>query len=121
MDFSFSRKYRLTSKQDFESVFAKPEKTKHGLFLALYKPNHLLQPRLGIIIKKSVIKQAVKRVMLRRIIRESFRHHKERIKGLDIIVLVRAGFIPLLDKSKIRESVDALWPLIGIKMHIPWQ
>jgi ribonuclease P protein component len=116
MDFSFSRLHRLSEKNDIDAVFANPYKTKHKQLLALYRPNQLLQPRLAIIIKKSIIKQAVKRVMFRRIIRESFRYHKDVIKGLDILVLVRSE-CGLLNKSKIREMVDEIWSAIGTKMR----
>lgn len=114
MDFSFSRKFRLTSKHDFAVVFASPIKTTNRNLLALYKRNQFSHPRLGIILKKTIVKQAVKRVLLRRIIRESFRHHKDTIEGLDIVVLLRSECTPF-DKSKFREMVDKLWQVIAAK------
>jgi ribonuclease P protein component len=107
--YEFSRLYRLASKHDFQSVFAKPNKKAHNKYLlALYKPNQKPHARLGIIIAKHHLKLAVHRNRLRRVIRESFRQHKEALKGLDIIVLLRSECIPL-DSSELRKDIDCLW------------
>lgn len=86
---SFSKKYRLISKEDFQSVFAKPYKIKTRSWLILYKFNQLSHARVGIIIGKHLVRQAVKRNKLRRMIRESFR--QQHFPGLDIIVMLRSG------------------------------
>src|SRR5580658_3629003 len=107
----FSRKYRLVTKHDFQSVFAKPNKATHKFLLALYKPNQQLCPRLGIIIAKHYVKLAVNRNRLRRQVRESFRHHKDELKGLDIIILMRSECSPLdnKDNQTLRDDIDKLW------------
>ena len=81
--------------------------------LALFHPNQLPQARLGIIIPKQHIKLAVSRNVLRRVIRESFRHQQEVLKGLDIIVLIRSKWCPL-DKQALRKEVDHLWQKIMV-------
>ena len=106
--FEFSRKYRLISKIDFQSVFANPHKASKKYLLALYKPNHLTHARLGLIVAKHHVKRAVDRNRLRRLIRESFRHHQETLKGLDIIVLIRSKCSPL-ENNIIRADIDSLW------------
>jgi ribonuclease P protein component len=108
---SFSRNNRLVTKQDFQSVFATPSKKvtrKH--LLALYRPGQQAYPRLGIIIGKHHVKRAVDRNCLRRVIRESFRHHKETVKGLDIIIIVRSKYAGL--KQAFRDDIDNLWQLL---------
>ena len=104
----FSRKYRLVSKHDFQFVFAKPRKITRKHLLLLYRPTQEDYARLGIIIGKHHVKQAVDRNWLRRIVRESFRHHKETLKGLDIIVLMRSECTPL-GKKALRDDIDNLW------------
>ncbi len=47
--------------------------------------------RLGVIVAKRVMKRAVDRNRVRRLIRESFRHHQQSLSGLDIVVLVRCN------------------------------
>jgi ribonuclease P protein component len=104
----FSRKYRLANKQEFQFVFAKPYKITRKHLLILYRPNLEEHARLGIIIGKHHVKQAVDRNRLRRIVRESFRHHKDMLKGLDIIVLMRSECTPLGMKA-LRDDIDNLW------------
>lgn len=106
--FDFSRAYRLVSKQDFQSVFASGKKTSHQYLLALYLPNQKPHARLGLVISKSRLPRAVDRNRLRRIIRESFRHQLERLKGFDIVVLLR-GDCAKWDKATLRKDVDRLW------------
>jgi ribonuclease P protein component len=106
--FRFSRANRLRSKHDFQSVFAKPRKAVQKHVIALYQPNHTLQARIGIIIAKHVVKLAVQRNRVRRVIRESFRQHKDALKGLDIIILMRSKCTPL-DNNVLREDIDRLW------------
>src|SRR5436190_21971861 len=105
---SFSREYRLRGKHDFQSVFAKPKKLTNKYLLALHIPNQKTHARLGIIIAKRHVKLAVDRNHLRRIIRESFRHHKQALKGLDIVILMRSKWSPLNNQA-LRDDVDYLW------------
>ena len=110
--FRFSRLYRLVSKQDFQSVFAKPSKVSRKYLLALYQPNQRSHARLGIIIGKHHVKRAVDRNRLRRILRESFRYQKEALKGLDIIVIIRSECTALGGRSGnkvLRDDIDNLW------------
>lgn len=109
----FGRKYRLVTKQDFQTVFAKPYKVTRKHLLVLYCPNQQPYARLGIIISKHHVKRAVSRNRLRRVIRDSFRQQKDALKGLDIIVLVRSECTPLCKKSgkkALRDEVESLWP-----------
>lgn len=104
----FSREYRLKSKQDFQAVFAKPHKSTHKYLLALTASNHLSHARLGMIIAKHHVRLAVTRNRLRRLIRESFRDHKEALKGLDIVILMRSKWSPLSNEA-IKEDLTYLW------------
>lgn len=106
--YSFSRRYRLISKQDFQFVFTQPGKVARKNLLALYRLNQQCYARLGIIIPKHHAKRAVDRNRIRRVIRESFRQHKEALKGLDIIVLMRSEWSPLAIQS-LRDDVLYLW------------
>lgn len=106
--FGFSRSYRLVSKQDFQSVFRTAHKVSHQYLLALYQSNQKPYARLGIVIAKHHVKLAVDRNHLRRIIRESFRHEKEALKGLDIIVLMRSKW-SALDNTVLRDDIKRLW------------
>lgn len=110
---TFSHKYRLVTKHDFQSVFALPTKFCTRYFLALTKPNQLSHPRLGIMVAKRYVKLAVDRNLIKRIVRESFRETSYQLKKLDIVILMRSECTPL-DKKALRQDIDKLWQgLIG--------
>jgi ribonuclease P protein component len=106
--YEFSRQYRLVNKHEFQSVFAKSNKAVQKSLLALYQPNQRSHARLGMIISKNHVRLSVHRNRLRRLIRESFRHRKEALKGLDIIVLMRSKWSPL-NNAALRDDLDCLW------------
>jgi len=58
--------------------------------LVLARDNGLAHPRLGLAISKKVLRRAVDRNLLKRVIRESFRHHQQELVGLDVVVLARS-------------------------------
>lgn len=112
LPYSYSRRYRLASKQEVQSVFdAKPKKFSHHYLLVLTTPNQLGYARLGIIVGKQHVRLAVDRNRVRRIIRESFRQQKVELKGFDLIVMVRAQCAKL-DSKTIRNDIDHLWQTI---------
>lgn len=100
--------HRLKTKQDFQSVFAASNKVTQKYLLALSKPSQFTHGRLGMVIAKHHLRLAVHRNKLRRIIRESFRHNKELLKGLDIIILLRSKWSPL-NNNQLRDDLDKLW------------
>ena len=84
----FARRERLLQSQDYVSVFNKTQcKSSDAYWTVLAKSNHRQYPRLGLAITKKKIRYASERNRLKRIVRESFRHHKEVLKGLDVVVL----------------------------------
>ena len=55
----------------------------------LAKSNGTQTARLGLVVGKKQIKLAVNRGRVKRLVRESFRHHKKLLTGLDIVVIVK--------------------------------
>lgn len=106
--FEFSKTNRLTKKKEFESVFNLAKKVQYKYFTALHSANQNEQPRLGIMVPKRHFKHAKDRNQIRRIIRESFRYNKEKLKGLDIVLLIRSECSPL-DKKALRADINNLW------------
>ena len=112
LPYSYSRKYRLASKQEVQSVFAaRPKKVSRQYLLILYTPNQLDYARLGIIAGKQHLRRAVDRNRVRRVIRESFRQTKAALSGLDLIVLIRSSCSKVETKT-IRNDIDHLWQTI---------
>lgn len=105
---NFSRKHRLISNEEFKSIFDKAEKISQKHLTILYKPNHESYARLGISVGKRTSSSAVRRNRIKRIIRESFRIHRENLKNVDIIVIARQQ-CDKISKQKLREGLDKLW------------
>jgi ribonuclease P protein component len=57
------------------------------MFTVLSRPNDSTEPQLGLAIGKKNCRAAVGRNRLKRIIRESFRHNRAQLGGLDVVVL----------------------------------
>jgi ribonuclease P protein component len=112
LPFSYSRKYRLASKHEVQSVFAaKPRKVSRPYLLVLFTPNQFSYARLGIIAGKQHLRRAVDRNRVRRIIRESFRQSMANLQGLDLVVMIRAG-CSAVDSKTLRNDIDHLWQAI---------
>lgn len=110
MQFNFSKQQRLHHKQDFRTVFAQGKKANNRFLTAYYLQTACDRlPRLGIIIPKRTIHPAVRRVKMRRIIRESFRQSLKlkHLLGLDIIMVIRSQCDT--NNHFFRTNVDQLW------------
>ncbi len=85
----FGRAQRLLKRGEFSRVFSGQTKSIDGLFVVLGYSSGRASGRLGLAIAKKHLKRAVDRNRIRRLIRESFRHHLELLEGLDVVVLSR--------------------------------
>lgn len=88
----FARQQRLTQATEFKDVFANPcVKQGDASMLMLGIRNNQKTARLGLAVAKKQLKHAVSRNRFKRLTRESFRHHLDIVKNLDIVVVARAG------------------------------
>ncbi|HRF44232.1 MAG TPA: ribonuclease P protein component [Candidatus Competibacteraceae bacterium] len=87
----FPRRARLSGPSVFAHVFARPAKSSDRYFTVLARPNDLKHPRLGMAISRKVARSAVARNRIKRIVRESFRHHQPQFGGMDWVVMGRSG------------------------------
>ena len=81
----------MSAAADFKRVFARSIKSSDESFTVLARPNERDEARLGLAIAKKVIRLAVGRNRIKRLVRESFRQHQVLIAGLDVVVLARRG------------------------------
>lgn len=75
----------------------------------LARPNAAEVARLGIIIAKRYVKKAVLRNLIRRVIRESFRHTQDKLFGLDIVVLLKTTITKAEQKKLLKTNLEKQW------------
>ena len=94
--FVFPRRFRLTRREGFSHVLhQKPQFNRWFSIHAL--PNNLSFSRLGVSISKRVIAGAVQRNMIKRMVRECFRHHGFHVDNQDVVIRLRKS----LDKQEL--------------------
>lgn len=111
-DNGFSRRDRLNNSADFRRVSKSPFRSGDKDFLVLAKRNACNKARLGLAVPKKKVKSAVKRNLVKRTIRESFRRHKNTLAGWDIIVILRAKQTAI-DAKAIRTMMRTHWQRIS--------
>jgi ribonuclease P protein component len=89
-------------------VFKDGRRSADPLFTVLYRPSGLAHPRLGMTASAKRVRTAVGRNRIRRLVRESFRHSTQRLRGLDVVVLVKDAAKDA-DNARIFASLDSHW------------
>ena len=77
----------MPDKSAYGRVFKSAKRSRDRYFTVLYRLNRKPDPRLGLAIAKKHCKLATGRNRIKRLIRESFRHNKKALSGLDIVVI----------------------------------
>jgi len=85
----FSRRFRLRHKREFQAVYETRHRRESGPLLVYALKNELDHPRLGLSVSRKT-GGAVRRVRMKRRLRECFRRLKNEFDGgFDYIVVVR--------------------------------
>lgn len=92
----FSSAYRLLRRDGFNHVI-RAEALVNKDFKVFFVVNDKDNARLGIVVGKKTLSGSADRNRLKRIIRETFRHHSIMLCKLDVVVMVRRSFS---EKSK---------------------
>ena len=83
----FGKRSRLLDANAFSRVFDKAKRSRDNWFTVLCRRNDLEVARLGLAISKKHCRKATQRNRIKRVVRESFRHHQNQLMGLDIVVM----------------------------------
>lgn len=111
--FTFPRHVRLLSTRDFQAVFRdKTSRSSDQRWTLLVRPNMLEHARLGMAISKRVLKNAVDRNRIKRIVRESFRSHQQVLSGLDIVVMCRDE-VKQMANDELFDSLNKHWQRVS--------
>ena len=109
MDLGFGPEHRLLTPAQFKNVFDGATcKASGPNLLLLARHNSQAQARLGLVIAKKNVRRAVDRNKVKRIARESFRHHRAELDHLDIVVLARKG-LGELDNAALHVLFRDMW------------
>ncbi|MFK7995119.1 MAG: ribonuclease P protein component [Granulosicoccus sp.] len=103
----FPRSARLLTARDYAAAFKKNKRLSDQYWTVLVHRADQDEPRLGLAIAKKRAKLAVDRNRIKRIARESFRHHRSRLTRIQLVVMNRdqtAG----TDSRILRTALDSL-------------
>jgi len=104
----FTPAQRLHNKSDFDRVYKDARRFADALFAVFVRVNDSSGARLGLSIAARIIGNAVRRNHLKRLIRESFRHHYHELPAVDIVINARAGARDA-DNATIVRSLERHW------------
>ncbi len=110
--FRFPRQARLLNGAQFRRVFEQAERSADRFFTVLGRPNAQGQARLGLAISKKVDKRAVGRNRIKRLVRESFRQHRHRLPGVDLVVMARPA-ASQADNGTLLKALERHWRKFG--------
>lgn len=111
----FDKKQRLLTPNDFREVFDAPERKLHQAHLmAFVRTNAYEQPRVGMAITKRKVPTAVKRNLIKRLIRENFRIQSLNIENKDIVFIIKKS-IKDLDNEEIKSQINNIFKKIEKK------
>lgn len=107
---NFARRYRLTKTDEFSSVFGFRRAIRGKLLMLHYqpRPEGMTEARLGLVVGKKLLKHAVDRNRLKRIVREQFRLRRPTLPAMDLVVRLAVKPLPL-DGKQIAEDIIALF------------
>ena len=115
-EFGFPKTSRLLNAADYKAVFDNAHlKVSCRHFLVLANRNARSSARLGLVIAKKNVALAVHRNRIKRQLRDTFRHKKELLINLDVVVLARNDADELKDIELI-DAIDSLWQDLHAKM-----
>ena len=105
---AFPRSVRLTRPAQYRQVFSGARRLSDAGFTLLVLDNGGPSARLGLAISRKCARRATDRQRIKRLIRESFRHHRQTLVPVDIVVMCRPAVIGW-DNERIRTSLDRFW------------
>ena len=118
----FTRHVRLLEPDEYSRVFKNPNRSsdRYLTILAVKReeleaekasPEQMglqLSPRLGLAISKKNAKRAVDRNRIKRLIRESFRQNREKLPGIDLVVMAKP-ITKNAENQQIFQSLEQHW------------
>ena len=117
----FARRDRLTKTDEFSSVFGFRKAIRGQWLMLHYQPRE--QPsadvaapaaRLGLVVGKKLLKRAVDRNRLKRVVRENFRLRRLELPAYDLVVRLAVKGVPLHD-TELATDINALLDRLAVR------
>lgn len=98
---------RLAAADDYGRVFDKPcERIALGRVLVLARRGE--RARLGLVASRRILRSAVARNRFKRLVRESFRRRRARLRAVDLVVIARPG-LEQWSGAQLRRALERGW------------
>lgn len=104
--------HKLHTAAEFERARRSRNRLTDPLFVVQSAKNEAGQARLGMAVGLRVAGSAVCRNRLRRLVRESFRMHREELPPVDLLVTARAAAAQATNRE-VFESLARIWQAVG--------
>jgi ribonuclease P protein component len=106
----FKPAQRLRQKSEFDRVYRDREARRFAdsRFALFARRSGCSHPRLGLSVAARIIGNSVRRNLVKRLVRESFRLHQHELPPVDIVVNARSGAREA-DNATITQSLEKHW------------
>jgi ribonuclease P protein component len=108
---TFPRCARLLTARDFARLRTCSRRVASRNLVAEVAPSETGGVRMGLAVSRKVSRKAVRRNRIKRIARDSFRHHRASFQALDILVIARSS-ADLQDNPTLHAEFAQLWQRI---------
>jgi ribonuclease P protein component len=110
----FSRRHRFTARGSFGPALRSPRKLRGSTIVLNVAQGRGPASRLGIALTRRMVPLASQRNFLKRLVREAFRRHEVKSRGVDCVVALRKSFDPSA-ASVLREELRGLFDQLALR------